>query len=190
MRAVPNTARTRQILQLCENFSFSDQYRFLHPDERDYTYVPSGVLRRNRSHIDYFLISDSIFINVVSCTIAQAFCKNAFDHKHIMLSFKKKRNKGRICINDRILRNPLLDCAVKLAIYECYISEIATVPGGLIEIVVEDECRKLHDIDQQFNELIFLQGYRAVGGGVDGGPAHGLGKGDGLRHTPTVLKEL
>jgi hypothetical protein len=54
----------------------------------------------------------------------------------------------------------------------------------------EDECRKLHDIDQQFNELIFLQGYRAVGGGVDGGPAHGLGKGDGLRRTPTVLKEL
>ena len=38
--------------------------------------------------------------------------------------------------------------------------------------------------------------YRAVGGGdgadggVDGGPAHGLGKGDGLRHTPTELKEL
>ncbi len=104
------------------------------------------------------LISNSIFINVVSCIIAQAFCKNAFDHKHIMLSFKKKRNKGRICINDRILTNPLLDCAVKLAIYECYISEIATVPGGLIEIVVEDLCQKLHDIDQQFNEWIFLQG--------------------------------
>ena len=112
--------------------------------------VPSGVLRRNRSRIDYFLISDVIFENVVSCTIAQGFCKKSFDHKHIMLNFKKKKKKGRICINDRVLNNPLLDCAVKLAIYEAYLGEVATVPGGLIDLVVEEECLKLHNIDRFF----------------------------------------
>jgi exonuclease III len=128
MRAVPSTVRTRHILQLCENFSLSEPFRLLHPDERDYTYIPSGVLRTNRSRIDYFLISDVIFENVVSCTIAQGFCKKSFDHKHIMLNFKKKKKKGRICINDRVLSNPSLDCAVKLAIYESYLSKVATVP--------------------------------------------------------------
>jgi exonuclease III len=103
MRAIPSTVRSERILQLCEEFGLSDPYRSLHPDARDYTYVPSGVLRINRSCIDFFLVSDSIFENITSCTIAQSFCKNAFDHKNIMLSLKKQKKKGRICINDRIL---------------------------------------------------------------------------------------
>ncbi len=95
MRAVPSTARTNRILQLCDEFSLADPYRSLHPEERDYTYIPSGVLRTNRSRIDYFLVSDVLFENISKCEIAQAFCKKSFDHKHITLSFKKIKKTGR-----------------------------------------------------------------------------------------------
>jgi hypothetical protein len=44
MRAVPSTARTERILQLCEEYELTDPYRTLQPDGRDYTYVPAGVL--------------------------------------------------------------------------------------------------------------------------------------------------
>jgi hypothetical protein len=164
MRAIPSTVRSERILQLCEEFGLSDPYRSLHPDARDYTYVPSGVLRINRSRIDFFLVSDSIFGNIKSCTIAQSFCKNAFDHKNIMLSLKKQKKKGRMCINDRILSNPLLECAVKLSIYECYISKFRFEPGGLIAVLAEDECLKLNEIDSMFTESIYLQGKLVAAG--------------------------
>ena len=54
MRSVPSTARTERILQLCDEYELTDPYRTLQPDERDYTYVPAGVLRQNRSRIDFF----------------------------------------------------------------------------------------------------------------------------------------
>ncbi len=164
MRAVPSTARTNRILQLCDEFSLADPYRSLHPDERDYTYIPSGVLRTNRSRIDYFLVSDVLFENISKCEIAQAFCKKSFDHKHITLSFKKAKKTGRKCINNRLLENPLLDWAIKLAIWFCFLSEITTVPGGIVEAVVQDECLKLNDIDLLFNECVFLQGKARVVG--------------------------
>jgi len=168
MRAVPSTARTNRILQLCDEFSLADPYRSLHPEERDYTYIPSGVLRTNRSRIDYFLVSDVLFENISKCEIAQAFCKKSFDHKHITLSFKKAKKTGRKCINNRLLENPLLDWAIKLAIWFCFLSEITTVPGGIVEAVVQDECLKLNDIDLLFNEAVFLQGKaRVVGISVD-----------------------
>jgi hypothetical protein len=164
MRAVPSTARTNRILQLCEDFRLLDPYRTLHPDQRDYTYIPSGVLRTNRSRIDYFLITEDLFENVSKCEIAQSFCKKSFDHKNITLSFKKEKKRGRKCLNNRLLENSLLDCAIKLAIWFCFLSEIITVPGGIAEAVVQEECLKLNDIDAIFSESVFLQGKARVAG--------------------------
>jgi exonuclease III len=83
MRTVPSQRRTERILQLCADRKLSDPFRCLHLEERDYTYIPSGVLRSNRSRIDFFLISDEIFSEVKSCTIADAICRKSFDHKAI-----------------------------------------------------------------------------------------------------------
>ena len=54
MRALPSAIRTGRIIQLCEERSLTDPYRDLHPEDRDFTYIPSGVLRNNRSRIDFF----------------------------------------------------------------------------------------------------------------------------------------
>jgi hypothetical protein len=75
-----------------------------------------------------------------------------------VLSFRKGKKKGRKCINNRVLNNQLLDCAVKLAIWECYLSETDTAQGGIIAATVHDECVKLNDIDTNFNEAVLLQG--------------------------------
>jgi exonuclease III len=158
MRAVPSTARTERILQLCDEFELSDPYRALHPDWRDYTYIPSGVLRTNRSRIDYFLVSDEIFNNITQCDIAKAFCRKSFDHKNVNLSFKKGKKTGRRTINNRLISNPLLEHGVKLAVWECYLSEFLIEPGGLVEAIFHDECFKLQAIENIYNELVFLQG--------------------------------
>jgi exonuclease III len=106
MRAVPSTARTERILQICEDFGLTDPYRTLHPADRDYTYIPSGVLRTNRSRIDFFLLSDTIFENVQKCEIAQSFCRKSFDHKNIVLCFKKSKKKVGSVLTMLLLKTP------------------------------------------------------------------------------------
>ncbi len=68
-------------------------------------------------------------------------------------------------MNNRIVNNPLLEWAVKLATWECYLTELTVVPGGVLDAMRYEECLKLNDIDALFNESIYLQG-KAVTSGV------------------------
>jgi hypothetical protein len=131
---------------------------------RDYTYIPSGVLRTNRSRIDFSLISDELIQDVNKCEVSPSLCRKSLDHKSISLCFKIRKKKGCKCINNRILTNPLLECGIKLSIWECYLASIRTEAGGVTEALVQEECLKLHDSDLLFNEAVFLQGKeKAVG---------------------------
>jgi exonuclease III len=86
MRSLPSKVRTDFILEMCRNLSLSDLFRTLNPDVREFTYNPSGQLRKNRSRIDFFLISDDVYASVDRCTVAQGFCSKSFDHKPIFCS--------------------------------------------------------------------------------------------------------
>jgi len=63
---------------------------------------------------------------------------------------------------------PSLDCAIKLSIWECYLSEVQLVPGGINEAVVLAECGKLALIEQRHNEILFLR-WRLRAEGVEDG---------------------
>jgi hypothetical protein len=52
------------INDLCGAVSVSDPFRIMNPDSREYTYNPSGTLRKNRSRIDFFLITDNWYEQV------------------------------------------------------------------------------------------------------------------------------
>ncbi len=52
-----------------------------------------------------------------------------------------------------------------MATWECYLTELTVVPGGILDALRYEECLKLNDIDALFNEAIFLQG-KAVTSGV------------------------
>jgi exonuclease III len=54
MRSIPSRFRSERIAELCENLDLSDPFRTLHPEDKEFTYYPSGTQRKNRSHIDFF----------------------------------------------------------------------------------------------------------------------------------------
>ncbi len=54
MRSVPSRLRSGMINDLCGAVSVSNPFRIMNPDSREYTYNPSGTLRKNRSRIVYF----------------------------------------------------------------------------------------------------------------------------------------
>jgi exonuclease III len=91
MRSVPSRLRSGMINDLCGAVSVSDPFRIMNPDSREYTYNPSGTLRKNRSRIDFFLITDNWYEQVDNCTIAQGYCRKTFDHKPVFLNLKKRK---------------------------------------------------------------------------------------------------
>jgi exonuclease III len=53
MISPPSIHRSLLLNELCENYNFSDPFRLLHYNTRDYTYIPSSG-KRNRSRLDFF----------------------------------------------------------------------------------------------------------------------------------------
>jgi hypothetical protein len=102
----------------------------------EYTYVPNGTLRKNRSRLDFFLIFTEISQNIESCIIKQNTQSKLFDHKAVVLDFNKikikiKPQSSRPNISNSILRDPDLD-SVALAYFECY-----------AHVVVDDNLRNV-----------------------------------------------
>jgi len=91
MQDIPSRVRTGMLLDLCEEIGLSDPLRILNPDLKEFTYHPSGAVRKNRSRIDFFLVSDCIYQYIEKCIISQGYCRRSFDHKPIFLELKKKK---------------------------------------------------------------------------------------------------
>jgi exonuclease III len=71
-----------------------DPFRFLYPEKKEFSYCPRNPLQKNRSRLDYFIISESIIDNITDCVIADTVQNKLFDHKAVTLSFNIKKNTG------------------------------------------------------------------------------------------------
>jgi exonuclease III len=87
----PSITRSAWISDICEEYSLSDPFRALHYDKKDFTYIPRDG-GRNRSRLDFFLISDILLGICNSCNISPSLNIALFDHKSVMLSFLSKKN--------------------------------------------------------------------------------------------------
>jgi len=54
MQSIPSRIRSDLLLDLCGDLDLSDPFRILNPEVREFSYIPSGVIRKNRSRIDFF----------------------------------------------------------------------------------------------------------------------------------------
>jgi hypothetical protein len=121
MQDIPSLPHSKKIRDLCNAHYLVDPFRVLYPNRRDFSYSPWGNLRRNRSRIDFFLVSSNIVDKVDDCFIKPHTQSKLFDHKAIVLDFcKKKAPVARPTISNSILRDPDVDIVVKLASLECY----------------------------------------------------------------------
>jgi exonuclease III len=105
MIAPPSLVRSALLASICEDLQLTDPFRLLHYRTRDYTYVPRGD-KKNRSRLDFFLVSDNLLAICNRCTIyiSPSLDTSLFDHKSIKLEFnilKKIINISLIPINHR-----------------------------------------------------------------------------------------
>jgi hypothetical protein len=105
----PSNIRSQKIHEIMQEGKLTDPFRMLYPDKRDFTYIPRSG-RRNRSRIDFFLVSDSSLLNVTDASISHALQSNLFDHKTIFLALgKAETNSTGIIHNSTINHARFLD---------------------------------------------------------------------------------
>jgi exonuclease III len=158
MQNIPSKIRSDLMLDMCADRGLSDPFRILNPDEREFSYNPSGDLRKNRSRIDFFLVSECIYRFVDKCTISQGYCRKSFDHKPIFLSLKtKKRGNGRAVVNNRVIDNKHAYNIVKIAVYLTYLSACIPILGQAGKEIMRNEVEKIKNIKDKVNAIILLE---------------------------------
>ena len=90
MVSLPNLTHSKQLAALMEKFELCDIYRCYNPVRSDFTFIPKCKERKNRSRIDFILISDSIVKFSHSSDISPGVPNSLFDHKSVFVNFFKK----------------------------------------------------------------------------------------------------
>jgi len=123
MAELPNSRHSRYLSEFCNDLGLIDPFRGNFPEKREYTYKPFGEARKNRSRIDFFLVSENIFPLCSDCTIAENFQSKLFDHKGVFLNIgkvKKASLKGPKIYNE-IVKEKDLEYVVWAAAAETYL---------------------------------------------------------------------
>jgi exonuclease III len=91
MQAVPNKRHSDLLLEMCEQFLLADPYRVKFPNKKEFTYVPSDVTKKNRSRLDFFIISRDLLNAVTECSILPGLQNKLFDHHAVRIEFNAKK---------------------------------------------------------------------------------------------------
>jgi exonuclease III len=123
MRALPNAQHSVMVNEMCVDLNLVDPYRELHYDKVDFTFTPRSEALRNKSRIDFFLVSERLLRNISSCSIADSLPNKLFDHKAISIELNKPKLPAvkRPFVSNNILSSELLDLVVKSTVAETYI---------------------------------------------------------------------
>ena len=127
MTNLPNHRHSALLSSLCIELNLTDPYRYLWPNRKDFTFVPRNNLNRNRSRIDFFIISANLLPKLKKCYINQSLLSTSFDHKPVFSSFRptpRTQRARQLQIKHHILSDPDLRFVVALAIAETYAHHI------------------------------------------------------------------
>jgi len=104
MKTIPNLQNSMELVNLLANESLIDPFRLKNPHLKEYSYVPFSQAR-NRSRIDFFLMSKSLISLTLHCTYLP-INRDIFDHKYVILDFKAPRANNPPKIDSSLLNIP------------------------------------------------------------------------------------
>ncbi len=132
MQNLPNLAHSKLLNKMCKDLDLCDPFRTRYPNRIDFTYIPSHAIKKNRSKIDFFLMSCSLLGKVSSVGIKSNLQNKSFDHKAIQLSFATPPKViKQPSISKNILNDPDLDRVIGLAVADTYLIHTQSIDVGL-----------------------------------------------------------
>jgi len=137
MQNLPNLSHSKLLKKMCNDLNLCDPFRTRYPNRADYTYVPSNTVRKNRSRIDFFIVTNNLMDKISSIGIKYALQNKSFDHKAIMLSFAPPPKViKQPSISKSILTDPDLDRVIGLAIADTYLIHTLSVNDALKDVLL------------------------------------------------------
>jgi exonuclease III len=141
MAGLPNAKNSELLENMCNELGLIDPFRALYPDRREYTYLPFGNVRLNRSRLDFFIISNSMIDMVNDCIVDCSLKCKLFDHKCVTLIIHKKvqhRVKKDLLSNNFLSHKALL-FSVEIATRKTHLYsldlESPLVPDGYASVL-------------------------------------------------------
>jgi len=122
MANIPSKRRSLKIASIAHILNLTDPYRFFNPEKREFTFIPNILNNRNRSRLDFFLISEILIPFCKNSTIPHSLSSKLLDHKQVCLCFKSKRKINPQKINDRILKDETLEYSLLLHAFDTYVN--------------------------------------------------------------------
>jgi exonuclease III len=121
MASPPSLIRSGWLWDVCSNYHLLDPFRAFHPTRKEFTLFPHGA-RKNRSRIDFFLITNHLLNKCRSCNISPWLSISNFDHKSITLDCTTEKKCSKLVINRTIISNPRTDDVVLGAFADSYLA--------------------------------------------------------------------
>ena len=105
MQNIPNISNTNAVCEGIADGFWTDPFRSLYPNRRDYSYVPFNKNAPNRSRIDFFLISPNL-LSFVEDVKHEPLLTKLFDHKAVILNLNLKNTKSEPRIDNKYVKYP------------------------------------------------------------------------------------
>ena len=143
MADIPSYIRSNS---MADTLKLTDPYRIFYPNKRDFTFMPTAMQQRNRSRLDFFLVSKTLSNSLANCTIPNSTNGAIFDHKQIFLGFRRGKKLTNEVLRDHIFVEEESNIYVRVSVFKCCNLLHATITENLTEIRREHELRKLGSI--------------------------------------------
>jgi len=156
MNQIPNPPHANMVYELANEYRFTDPYRIIHGEKLEFSYVPFGTLRNNRSRIDFFLVSESIMPKIISCGISVATLSATFDHKCICLTIGKNHTENKLPpqLKNLGLQSPILRIAVTIAAYKTCLYALNRFENEDINAAFEQGIAVINNLTEWYRALI------------------------------------
>ena len=174
MAALPNPKNSELLKNIAQNYNLVDPFRVLHPFVNSYTYTPFGPSRKNRSRLDFFVVSENVLPSLLNCENSNTPSTRLFDHKSVSLylgpvntTHNKKVTKTKLRssgLSDPILVHKVFLSAYKAHLHSLNINHTCEILGP-IRTYSRNMQNSLKQIDNLLNEYIELR-KTECGGGV------------------------
>lgn len=92
MAELPNIRHSLLLKKMCSEMDLTDPFRLLYPNRSEFSYSPRATGKKNRSRLDFFIISQSIAVDVSECAISNSLQNKLFDHAAISLILNKNKS--------------------------------------------------------------------------------------------------
>ncbi len=122
MQNPPNLRNSNLLKKMCNDLHLSDPFRVKFPFRREFTYFSKDTTKKNKSRIDFFIVSNNILSKINKSFIQPHMQNKMFDHRAIVICFKDPpKIIKQPTISRDLLKDPDIELHVSLAVADTYL---------------------------------------------------------------------